>query len=449
MPSLLPGMETVVVGALLSSQSGKVKRWALNAIAQLGREKPCRDAVAYALAKFGEDPEIAAAAVAALFHISKNAQEELRKSNSIDKDVVVLAALQRVPASKLDMSETTVCVDDAASEILKLALVVVGMDKAPANLFDPRHDNAAIVKALGKHHDPIVSQYSVWAITENPRLNLSALGIDLRDVERQPANVRSWVYQLVAMDKRAADHFEYIRLGSEDTDPEARRGVTMGLRETYFDGLDELISPWFFSEDDTEVRDNLIEHIVRQASRSAGYESTALEVFRTEPEHSKARQRMEAAAATTPLYAKFRRIALTEADTLFSAIQAAEGGPRTVTNNTYNIGQVTGNAAFGGDATNSGSLSVNQAGQRVELILGRLDMAEALVKASAVPQEVKDGLSAAVADAKASKSKGAFKSLFEWLGKAKKALALAAGVAGDISDIGGLADDVGGLLDLL
>ena len=51
---------------------------------------------------------------------------------------------------------------------------------------------------LGKHHDPVVSQYSIWAITENSALGVADLGIDLKNIEQLPANVRAWVFQLLA-----------------------------------------------------------------------------------------------------------------------------------------------------------------------------------------------------------------------------------------------------------
>jgi hypothetical protein len=52
----------------------------------------------------------------------------------------------------------------------------VGLNKAPENLFEPKYENAEIVGVLNNHHDGLVAQYSVWAICENPRLNIDHLG---------------------------------------------------------------------------------------------------------------------------------------------------------------------------------------------------------------------------------------------------------------------------------
>ena len=79
---------------------------------------------------------------------------------------------------------------------------MVGLDRAPPHLFHLKHDNAAIVKVLGGHHDSVVTQYSIWAITENPGLGLANLGVPLHTIEQQPGNVRAWMFQLVGMSLR-------------------------------------------------------------------------------------------------------------------------------------------------------------------------------------------------------------------------------------------------------
>ena len=116
-----------------------------------------------------------------------------------------------VDHQNLDTSSFPVNIETASPDQLKLALVVVGLDRAPAHLFHPRHDNPAIVEVLGRHDDHIVSQYSVRAITENANLGFGDLGIDIKLIERQPANVRSWVYQLIGMSPdEAVENWEYL-----------------------------------------------------------------------------------------------------------------------------------------------------------------------------------------------------------------------------------------------
>ena len=156
--------------------------------------------------------------------------------------MVTLAALQHIDANQLDLSSLPIDVEKASPDLLKLALVVVGLDRAPPNMLHPRHENPELVKALGGHHDAVVSQYTVWAITENESLGLGDLGIDVRNIEQQPPNVRAWLLRLIAMTPEDAEsNFEFVELGTNDPAAEARAGLALGLRDTYFDGLEALV----------------------------------------------------------------------------------------------------------------------------------------------------------------------------------------------------------------
>lgn len=208
------GIETTTVGLLYTQRSdGKVCRWALIALALFGREERCVEAILDVLKRYADDPQTTAAAIAAVYRLSRNPTEHLKK-HSFDEQMIALAALQHVDATKLDLSPLPLNIDDASPDLLRLALIVVGLDRATINLFNPKHDNAQMVKVLGGHHDSTVSQYSVWAITENPSLGFNDLGIDVRAIEQQPANVRCWLFQLLGMNvKLARRHYEYLNLG--------------------------------------------------------------------------------------------------------------------------------------------------------------------------------------------------------------------------------------------
>src|SRR5258708_5554203 len=220
--SQLVGIEQSIVG-LLSTQTKdeKVRRWALNALARLGREETAMEAVMRTLKQYSEEPQTSAAAIAAIYRMSRKASDILRKL-SFDEQMMTLAALQHVDANKLDLSALPLNVETASPDLLRLALVVVGLDRAPFNMLHPRYENAQLVKALGGHDDKIVSQYSVWAITENRSLGLGDLGIDIRNIEQQPPNVRAWMFRLIAMTAEDAErNFEYIELGMRDPVAEA------------------------------------------------------------------------------------------------------------------------------------------------------------------------------------------------------------------------------------
>ena len=230
----------------------------------------------HALATYHYDPEVLAAAIAAFYHIDTNASLELRKFG-FDQRMMTLAALQHVPASSLDLSALPIRVDLADEEQLKLGLLVVGLGKAPENMFEPNHDNAAIVRVLGSHHDPIVSQYSIWAITENINLNIDHLGIDIKNVEQMLPNIRAWVFQLLAMDAANSNRYtEYVKLGIADESVEARVGLSVGLRNIFSESLAPMVIEWFAVEDDQQVRQNLADHLLRQSDRHEPYRRWAI-----------------------------------------------------------------------------------------------------------------------------------------------------------------------------
>ncbi len=141
------GIELEIIGLLMSSNDAKVRRWALNALAQLGREDSCKAAILHALQTYHTDPDIVAAAVAALYRLCKTASTELRRMG-FDEQTVTLAALQHIPVARLDLSCLPLRVEHANAELIKLGLIVIGLDRAPPNMFDPNYDNAAMVRAL-------------------------------------------------------------------------------------------------------------------------------------------------------------------------------------------------------------------------------------------------------------------------------------------------------------
>ena len=408
-PALLTGLEQSVVG-LLYTQRGdeKVRRWALNTLARLGREQNCLEAILHTLKNYESEPQTSAAAIAAIFRLSRRAALLLQRL-SFDEQMVTLAALQHVDAQKLDLSALPLDTEKASPDLLKLALVLVGLDRAPPNMLHPRHENAALVKALGGHHDNVVAQYTVWAITENPSLTLNDIGIDIQLVEQQPDNVRGWIFRLIAMSPEDAErNFEYIELGCRDPSEEARMGLAIGLKETYFDGLEALILDWFLNEGDGEIRQRLIDHMIRQASECPNYEQIVTEIYEKEPASSAFRNRMEAAAAGTPLYSKFRRAEVAD---LF-------GGGARVTNNTYNIsGGVQGGAvSIGGDAKNFGSIKFEE--KTILQIQTELSKLERVLHESQIDEEQKKELLEAVRDAKAEPSAGKVWSLISKIRKA-------------------------------
>jgi DNA uptake protein ComE-like DNA-binding protein len=349
-------MEQQVIGVLYSygSQDGKVRRWALNAVARVGRAITSADAITFTLQKFAGDPQTAASAIAALFALQPDeAYSHIKKEHDFPEDLLILSALQHAQHSALSGSNTKVNINTATVDVLKLALVAIGLNRAPEHIFDPRFENAEIVKDLGTHHDAIVSQYTVWAISENSMLGLKDLGIDLKNIEQQAPNVRAWMFRLIAAEEKdVAKNLEYVQLGSTDRDIEARAGLAQGLTEIFYEEIAPLILDWHGSEDDEDCCLRLLDHIVRQADRSPSYRERALTMYRADKTGERLRERMRANASGHELFGDFVRHDQAGGPTLFDFSQR-EGV--TYVKNTINIGgNVTGSAiAQGGDASTS------------------------------------------------------------------------------------------------
>lgn len=386
-------MEQLVIGVLYvhGPNDGKVRRWALNAIARIGRSATSGAAITHTLQTYAHDPQTAASAIAATFALyPADAYARLRTVHDFPEDLVILSALQHAPQSALNAVRTTVNINSATVDVLKLALVAIGLNRAPEHIFDPRYANSVIVKDLGTHNDDIVSQYSIWAICENPTLGLKDLGIPLKDIEAKPANVRAWMFRLVAAnDTDPATGLEYIELGSRDSDIEVRAGLAMGLGHIFFDGIQPLIMNWYDNETDDDVRLRLLDHIVRQGDHSPSYKEEALRVYKADATTARQRERMEAAAAGQELYADFKKYAYAGGATLFD-ISPYSGGVTIVNNNLNISGPVTGSAiAQGGDATTNTSASPFSV-EMVQTIQSELANAQREVHVAEIDKAIKE-----------------------------------------------------------
>lgn len=334
-------VERLVIGVLYSDgpQDDKVRRWGLNALARVGRQESSTTVIMHMLEKYASEPQTVASAVAALFALHpSDAYQRVQSANSFPEDLILVSALQHAKQSALPGSNAKINIEAASIDVLKLALVAIGLNRAPEHIFDPRHPNSAIVKALGRHHDRIVSQYSVWAICENPTLGLGDLGIPLKDIEGQPANVRAWMLRLVAADSAdRRDAHSYVALGAGDRDAEVRSGLALGLAHVFYDGLQDLILDWHGTEDDDETKLRLLDHIVRQADNSPAYRDRALEVYSGRASDA-LKQRMRAAAAGRELYGALRRLDDDGGPLLFNFQVAISGGRIVNNDNRINIG---------------------------------------------------------------------------------------------------------------
>lgn len=414
-PDQLYGLVSVVLGtAFQPTIDEKVRRWVLNTIARLAKEGNGLPAILHLLKQHADEPQTVAAGIAAVYKLCvKQKPDDVLKGISFDPQMRTLAALQHIPHEKLDLSELPIDVNNASADVLKLALVVVGLARSPENLLNPRHSDGEMVRALGKHHDPIVSQYTIWAITENANLGVAHLGVEIRDIEEQPDNVRAWMLQLLAIEANDnRPHWEVLCQGMNDPAAEARRGLALGFGSTFVDIFEPLVLDWFVNEPDAEVRQLLLGHIVRHANRSRRYEQFAIEIFDREPVGSMLRQSMEASAAKLPIYMKFKEIGAGSPD-LFG------GRSFTLVEKQYNIGNVQGGAVNVGDgiATNSGATYIQVlSSQQIEAAQAELARLEAALHASTLAPEQKSKALEQVQAAQADPSPSKIGSVIQYLG---------------------------------
>ncbi len=412
-PNNLYHVQTTILGLCERQADPKVARWVLNSIAQVGHADS-RRTIIRALENHASDPEIVTAGLAALYKLSPaTAEADLRRLN-FPAQMVTLAALQHVRPEELRLVGLPVNIQTAEPKTLKAALVVVGLDRAPPHMFDPNYTNAEIVKAVGKHDDPIVSQYSVWAITENLSLSINDLGIDLSDVVSRPDNVRGWIYRLISMSEaHCLQHLDFIQQASRDASVEARLGLAHGLKDTFFGRLVPVVLEWLTSEMSAEVRQEIFDHVITHASKSPAYHEHAVDAYRRAGQTD--RERMRGTATGTVLFSIFRQFDYQSEGDLF------------VTNNTFNIqnSQIAALSASG-TAVNTGQV-VQYQPHVVELLKGELARAGTTIEGLAIPEAEKQELANSISDAQTNPNSGTLNRVVAALSKAAGVVTSVAG----------------------
>ena len=277
-------METSINGIVLADQDRKVVRWCLNTLARIGTKDGCATYVTAALKLYADDTEITAAAIAALARIFRGRLDEVQGLGTVDPSIRILAAMQTTDIANLDVSNLRIDIDNADVEVLKLALLTVGLNRDIENLLHPKHTNGTMVKQLGQHDDRIVKQYSVWCVMENRYLTLEDLGIPFEDIDTQPSNVQAKLLQLGAeREVDARRRHELIHDGTFNRHPEARVGLARGLKDAFYDGLEDITINWYDVEQERAVQVLLAEHFARFSDASGPYADKSLELLEADP----------------------------------------------------------------------------------------------------------------------------------------------------------------------
>lgn len=307
----------------VNARDPKVIRWALNTIARLGTQQGSANSVTVALDRHAEDPEITGAAIAALAKLYRGAIPTLSSTGHVTPEMRTLAAMQTVTAAQLGSVSLRIDIDRADPELLKLALIVIGLNRDIQHLLHPKHENGQFVRALGQHDDAIVRQYSVWAVTENRALGLEHLGIPFERTEAEPDNVQAKLLELGASTiTDLIERQELILAGSSYPSVLAREGLAKGLLQSYYDGLGDITLDWVRTEAEQRVRVLLAEHFGRYADRLPSYEDIAAELA---SEGGDLRRHVLRGAEGKPLHRKLQQEEPVLAD-LFGDDLNAQGG---------------------------------------------------------------------------------------------------------------------------
>ena len=242
--------------------------------------------------------------MAALSRMYRGNMGSIGVLTKLDPLIWKLAALQNTDPDKLDLQGLTIDIDRASDDVLRLALITVGLNRDIENLFHPRHSNREFVKRLATHPDLIVQQYSVWSVIENRRLVFEDLGVSLDEIEKLAPNVQAKVYQLIAeRDPDLRRRISITETGSINKSSDAREGLSKGIRKSFYDGLEEVTLGWFDQETSPIVRENLAEHFARFSADCAPYEAKAFQINEADPG---LRSRLLLGAEGKPLYGKLK-----------------------------------------------------------------------------------------------------------------------------------------------
>ena len=441
-PAEVNALESAILGALVRGSSDeKVRRWSLSGISLFGRERSCLDAVKYILSSRFDEPQVMSAAIAALYKLSPaKATEYLNAVEGLDPKISFLSALQVVPQNKLREAVIPINIEESDSLILKLSLLLVGMNKSPENLFHPTYCNEELVQELWLNGDDMVAQYSAWAAAENPNLTSKSIKIDLSEIEGRSDNQRSYIYRLYASEAEVSSaQTEVIMLGRSDLDAEARMGCAIGIRDTWFEGIEEITKEWYFQEENEENRLYILDHVVRQSNRSSFYHGWAMELYEGFESDKAKLDRMMAHSYSLPIYTDFQKANYNrETGSLFpteSMIMTKEVNNYNISNSSFSGQNVIG----GGDAKNSGTQTNEISQDNRTIVTATLEEAIKSLESLPISPEIRDGATRDLRAAQAEPTAGRITKAAETLQVCEQALGSVAGMAEKAKVLGGYA----------
>lgn len=291
----------------------KVKRWALNVLAELGiaGRLEILDSV---FPHVADDPDLLASAVRLLFSEARQGAglKLLNQKGVAVEGLALIAGSEYSVLLRKRLIDERIPLDNASAEELRAAIVLTGRGKAPEYLFLERHPNQIAISELNLHDDPAVVKYSLWGMAEL-KMGFSFLKIDLCEYDACEPQVRKWILRLLFSDERAlAQNIDLIWHGAQDEDVNVREEAAIGLRNCYVEGACADILRWYRTEEVEAVSHALLDHFANFAVRNSIYAGIVKEVYAAQRFRSELRGRIEAAVAGTEIYRQLRVIELKE-----------------------------------------------------------------------------------------------------------------------------------------
>jgi class 3 adenylate cyclase len=142
-----------------------------------------------------------------------------------------------------------------------------------------------VIRALSGHHQPAVSEYSIWSVVRSPDGGLADIEVGPGEFAARTPQVRRWLYRLLGKDPgNLAIYADFIAERIErESDPRAREGLALALgAEVPPAPLVEAICEWAASEEDPLTKVALGDHLRLLGSGVPAYRE-ALEVLESDP----------------------------------------------------------------------------------------------------------------------------------------------------------------------
>lgn len=400
-------------------QDLRVKRWAINALAELGLggDLSLLDEI---FAFTDGDPDLLASAVRLLFREARGGAgvQLLNKQGVAVEGLALIAGSEYSAILQKRLVEEKIPLDHATDEELRAAIVLTGRGKAPNNLFFAEYSNEIALSELNQHDDPSVVKYSLWGLAER-QLGFGYLKIDLADYDNCPPQVRKWMLRLLFSDENAlSQNLDLIWHGAQDGAVEVREEAAIGLRRCYVEAAVTEIIRWYNNENEPLVLAALIEHMASFAVQDARYESLVTEIYSREVSRSELRGRIEACVVGTEMYRKFRSIELRdEVTTLFSNDNEIGAGLVPKIEQNFTNSNVTGVTGSGDVKIESASMQQNSIDpELVKDLVGKVIQFAAKIQDQGLANEGKELAS----ELQEKPTKGVVEKLIGWVGLVSK-----------------------------